>query len=153
VRFESPESFANIVHTHTTGGPLKFSAVGYNGATGDIAGFHIDAPLGIDISEYFVRNSEIVTTADSIVFANAFVPGDLIIRTPRLDLVIDNSSQVPRDQFDAQLYGLDPRFFLNLNRSSLLTDEFVLFYLPGVLDTQANPVAFDAISIRRNQQL
>ncbi|RFB06131.1 leukotoxin LktA family filamentous adhesin [Parvularcula marina] len=145
---------ANILHTEATSDPLNLILTGFDPDTeASTVLLDIDAPLGLLSPTYYARNSVITTTANRVMIEDGLVTGDLILRTPSVDLVLDNASQVPRNMFDIQLYNIQPRFFLMQDGFSTVTDEFILFYLPGFLDTQQTPLAFDAISIRRNQQL
>ncbi|WOI52406.1 leukotoxin LktA family filamentous adhesin [Parvularcula sp. LCG005] len=154
VTIRSSSVEANIVHTEATTDPLSMILTGFDPDTEALSALlDLDAPLGVVSPRFAVQNSVIKTTGSRFEIEDGLVTGDLVLTTPDVRLVLDNASPKPRNGVDIQLFSPDPSFFLVQDGISTLTDEFILFYLPGYLDTQETPNAIKAISVRRNQQI
>ncbi|MEM9837715.1 MAG: leukotoxin LktA family filamentous adhesin [Pseudomonadota bacterium] len=145
---------SNILYTDSLGVPLTLSVTGFDPETeAETVTLDLDSPRGVFSPTFYATSTVMSSTGSYFEFVDGRSSGDLLLTTPDVRLAMDNVTPAPRNGFDIQLYQPNRAFFAVLNGKRVLTDAYVLHYLPGILDTQVTIENYDAISVRRNMQL
>ncbi|MCA3139743.1 MAG: hypothetical protein ING94_17700, partial [Rhodocyclaceae bacterium] len=126
-------------------GALSVSLVGRNRPIMNTVDLTLNSPLGVSFDRFLTRDARITIPTGFLELQEGYVGNRMLLNTPSISLLMDNSSSVVQRPYDAQLFAPTGAFSMRVEQNlSRVLGAYIIHRDPATHPVVSDPTGYDS---------